>query len=206
MKYARASLLLCLILFAGCKPSSKEIYTIEHYQYPITLTDPNWSEYENTEIDEMLKIPDATLQEMTTNALIQAILEHPKLCELPFYDHDGNGFDAGDIAFYHLESYYAAIKELRQRSDGEKAAKTFGLELLNEYAKKNLSEYDSDSMEFLQLYAINVDFPRMISAIYPNIKFTRIPKDIMQPGIFFHRKIMNLAVAPVYITGRQPIL
>ena len=185
MKRIDLLLLLGLLILVGCdSKANQEADVIEHYQYSITITDSNWSEYESSELDEMLAIPDETLQKMTTNALVQAILEHPKLCELSFYDHDGNGFDAGDIKFYHLENYYTPIRELLQREDGEEAVRTFGIELLNDHAKKNLSELDADSMEYLQLYAINVNFPKMISALYPDIQLIRTPEDVLQPGVF----------------------
>ena len=46
------------------------------------------------------------------------------------------------------------------------------------------SELDADSMEYLQLYAINVNFPKMISALYPDIQLIRTPEDVQQPGVF----------------------
>ena len=75
-----------------------------------------------------------------------------------------------------------------QREDGEEAVRTFGIELLNDHAKKNLSELDADSMEYLQLYAINVNFPKMISALYPDIQLIRTPEDVLQPGVFTIKK------------------
>ena len=81
MKRIDLLLLLGLLILVGCdSKANQEADVIEHYQYSITITDSNWSEYESSELDEMLAIPDETLQKMTTNALVQAILEHPKLC------------------------------------------------------------------------------------------------------------------------------
>lgn len=39
-------------------------------------------------------------------------------------------------------------------------------------------------MEYLQLYVINVNFPKMISALYPDIQLIRTPEDVLQSGVF----------------------
>ena len=81
------------------------------YQFQITLDDKEWETFTTT--DEMIKayqIPTSTLEKMTTNALVETILENPFLIQYMVYK---NTEDALDVHF----KYFNIYNELFSRND-----------------------------------------------------------------------------------------
>lgn len=111
------SLLLCLILvltssaFAAEPTLVIKQYDINHFEYPVTPDDPEWADFTTKqEMIDAISIPDKVLKRMTTEALIDAVLNFPLSMNLFVY----NNFDDARKAF---SSDSDAYRELLTRKD-----------------------------------------------------------------------------------------
>ena len=103
---------ICLFVFVQpVFAQKKERCMTSPYQFQITPDDKEWETFTTT--DEMIKayqIPTSTLEKMTTNALVETILENPFLIQYMVYE---NTEDALDVHF----KYFNIYNELFSRND-----------------------------------------------------------------------------------------
>lgn len=90
---------------------AEKVYSIETFEYAVTTDDAQWAQLNS--IDEMLEvcaIPYAVTGQMTTDALIDAVLDFPLLVNIFLYETEQEGIAA-------LIEECDAYQELRMRSD-----------------------------------------------------------------------------------------
>ena len=106
---------------------------ISVYEYPIVPGDDKWLELEtvNDKI-EVCRIPQETLENMTDQALIQAVLDYPFICDVFAYDEQ-------DLAIRSLEKNCDAYSELIRRDSGKDS-------LINTIEKRNENKKTSRSL------------------------------------------------------------
>ncbi len=124
-----------------------ESYTItEAYQYPIVPGMPEWSQFNS--LDEMIeacKIPKDILRNMSTDALIETVINYPLAINMLAFDSPQDGFDS-------VDSYFDGLQELRNRPDA--------MQKMNLYTTKI-----STMKNFEQLDSV------IASIIFENLKF-----------------------------------
>ena len=138
-------MLSCSLLMAcgGVKDTGMGKNVSKYYEYPITPEDSEWKELGTVaEKIEACRIPIDTLEQMTEEELVQAILDFPFLTDLfvsavlpPSLDFFGDECDA--------------YKELLERENGKEAL----MEKLKEFPKDGSVEtqYQGDALRVLLL-------------------------------------------------------
>lgn len=103
------------------------------YKFPIDTSDKKeWSNLESH--DEMLdvcEIPDTILKDMSTDELINIVLDYPLLIDILAYDSWNDGLEA-------LSQDFNGIRELLNREDGAE-------KLLNAYCKSEITDSESQT-------------------------------------------------------------
>lgn len=125
----------------------QETYTItEAYQYPIVPGMPEWSEFNSLdEMIEVCQIPKDILSNMSTDALIESVINYPLAVNMFAFDSPQNGFDS-------VDSYFNGLQELRNRPDA--------IQKMNIYTKSISTLKDSDQLDSV-----------IASVIFENLKF-----------------------------------
>lgn len=100
--------------------SSVSEYTIDYYEYPITVDSPSWFQYTVLEKVEMLRIPEKILNRMSDEALVQAIVDFPYIGDIYYY---GSGVYDG---VHTVAKYCSALNELITRESGIRTLKSYG--------------------------------------------------------------------------------
>ena len=116
---------------------------IGRYEYPITPEDSEWKELGSVaEKIEVCRIPKETLEKMTEDELVQAVLDFPFVVDLFV---SSTGVPALDV----FEDECDAYKELLQRENGKEAL----MEKLKELPKDDSVEttYQADALRVLLL-------------------------------------------------------
>ncbi len=88
----------------------------------------------------MLRIPDEILDRMTDEALIDAILAYPFLCDLHAY-----GFGTIDEGIETSRSYFSALDELLSRDTAATSLKTYGLASVESIASEITNEVSDEA-------------------------------------------------------------
>lgn len=116
------------------------------YQYPITPADEEWTNFKTSkEMYDSCQIPNHVLTRMTTNALLETVLNYPFLGTYKCYDDY-------EIAARYLCEQFNGLEELFSRSDLTEI-------LLERYAKsKVLTQKDLNENTHLRLGYINTFF------------------------------------------------
>lgn len=111
-----ASVLVCsLVITAFSTDGGQENTSIDSYEYPITPGTTEWEELGTfSRRLDACRIPQETLDAMSTDALVTAVVNFPFLLNLMVYDSVSDGFDC-------LLSQSDALKELLTRDDGADA-------------------------------------------------------------------------------------
>lgn len=106
---------------------------ISVYEYSIVPGDDKWVELETVDDKiEACRIPQETLENMTDQALIQAVLDYPFICDVFAYDEQ-------DLAIRSLEKNCDAYSELIRRDSGKDS-------LINTIEKRNENKKTSRSL------------------------------------------------------------
>ena len=102
---------LCIVVGASAAVEVPE-YTIDTpYEYPVTRDSVEWHNFQTRE--ERLAachVDDEILQNMTTPALVETVLDYPMLSDLYVYDTLEEGIDA-------ISRDFSGIRELEKRDD-----------------------------------------------------------------------------------------
>lgn len=126
---------------AAAEPAEDaSVVPVTHYEYPITPDSPDWFNYTVLEKVEMLRIPDEILDRMTDEALIDAILAYPFLCDLHAY-----GFGTIDEGIETSRSYFSALDELLSRDTAATSLKTYGLASVESIASEITNEVSDEA-------------------------------------------------------------
>lgn len=110
------------------------------YEYKITPKDAEWKNFKSH--DEMVaacRIPSEIVKKMTTEALVNAVMDYPLLIDLLAFNSNEEGIQA-------LLGNSDAFKELTTRTD----AKKYLLEKLSHLTEKNLPE-DSVNIKMIKI-------------------------------------------------------
>lgn len=141
-------LLLCsLLLLAAC---GNEGYSItEPYEYPAYPGTEEWQALvdeglSTPDLRELLRVPEEILQEMTTDALIQTVLDFPYVFEPLAYDDRRSGFDA------HFENN-SGLSELYAREDCLEKCELYLVELEKRHEEEKLRDKGSEERQELYL-------------------------------------------------------
>lgn len=166
------------------KDEEARIYMVEEYLYPITPEDEEWDELVSVEKKlEACRIDEKILKSMTNEALIQAIIDFPFLCELFCY----NSYEKGVDVMSHICDAY---RELLNRDDGKEALvnaidnrkstytinKTAEQEIVDDalsllvlYQQKFIDEFDSREVEMISEFSSLIEFEKIAdSTSYSN--------------------------------------
>ena len=103
-----AASILSLWAVAAFKPTSP--YTIDTpYEYPYVPGTQEWYDFEDVfAMREATQVPDEILQQMTTEALLQTVLDHPLLPEIIC-------FESLKIGYQEVKSRYNCLQEFVTR-------------------------------------------------------------------------------------------
>jgi len=102
-------------LITCSKEDEEPLCIIEHvidaYDYPVKPGSPEWAELtSNDEIDAVLQIPENILYEMSTEGLIETVLNYPRFADIYASENYQISFDV-------LTENFNGFHELLQRSD-----------------------------------------------------------------------------------------
>ena len=106
-------LFIPLFIFAGHNAGGKlaEASMDVPYQYPITPADEAWADFKTSqEMYDACQIPDAVLTRMTTEALLETVLNYPFLGTY-------KGYDDYETAAGYLCGQFNGLDELLARDD-----------------------------------------------------------------------------------------
>lgn len=145
-----------LFIFAGQNAGGKlaEASMDAPYQYPITPADEEWADFKTSqEMYDACQIPDNVLTRMTTEALLETVLNYPFLGTY-------KGYDDYETAAGYLCGQFNGLEELLARDDLTETllaryakSKVLTQEELNENSHLRLGYVDtffeSENLEFL---------------------------------------------------------
>ena len=122
---------------------NQESYTIfETYNYPIRPGSDEWNNMStNSEIIAACAIPEDTLHEMSTDALLVTILDYPLITDMGMYSSFQLGYEA-------MKKYFPALEEFEKRSDARKI-------IVQELGKSNYSD-DTDGESIYRAKVLEV--------------------------------------------------
>ena len=159
------SLNLSITSFAAALP--EEGYTINFpYEYPVSPDDPEWYNFTNN--DDMVaacQIPDTMLCKMTTEALLESVLNYPMQMDIFMHGSLNKGLLA-------VSEYFNGLAELLNRRDLQNVLETkMSIEQLDEH---NSTDYDSYKREKIMtaLYTFNLDVSNPSPNSTPDYVFT----------------------------------
>ena len=121
-------LLLCLAgLLAACGQQQATEYTItEPYQYPIVPETAEWRELKGLDAKiEACEVPEEILENITTEALFQTVLDYPLLINFIVYGNPGDLMKGYRAGFEAILGYCNALQELVERPETQELAEQF---------------------------------------------------------------------------------
>lgn len=140
-------MIFSLTAFANDNKIEEKIYTIkEAYQYPVVPGMPEWSKFNS--LDEMIEacqIPKDILSNMSTDALIETVINYPLAINMFAFDNPQKGFDS-------VNSYFNGFQELGNRPDA--------IQKMNLYTNSISYMKNYDQMDSI-----------IASVIFENLKF-----------------------------------
>lgn len=103
------ALLISLILWFPMNVSAEQIqngqYTITTpWEYPIQPGSQEWASLDIMDAMELLDVPDYIVDQMTTQALIETVINYPLLDNIFGFDNTEMGFDLMRTSFYALDA------------------------------------------------------------------------------------------------------
>jgi hypothetical protein len=116
-----ASLLLAICIFGSCAlPLPDSSYTSDAYDYPVRPGTDEWKALDSTTARyEVCQIPEDTLKNMSTQGLVETVLDYPFFLNYTAYDDMQMGFD-------RLVENFNGLQELYTRRDsGTEVLKVF---------------------------------------------------------------------------------
>lgn len=130
------SLLVVCIVKVAANSQSKEITVA--YEYPIVPGTDEWKQLDtHVKMLEACQIPEEILENLTTQALVETVMNYPLLVEMFAYDTAEAGYQA-------VYNNFNGLRELQERSDA--------IECLEEYA--NTIEMQEDSYSVLAVTCV----------------------------------------------------
>ena len=123
---------LCLV---GCMFNASKQRT-EKYIFPITTDDEIWKTLNQNEKIEETQIPDDILSALTSESLLETILDYPLISNLFSYS-------TMELGFEKVSEQFNGINEFRQREDAGKVV----LEKLS----KMIEDENRDELDFMVL-------------------------------------------------------
>lgn len=96
------------------------------YQYPILPGTDEWEAFESrTEMVEACQIPEHLLDNMTTDALLQTILNYPFLSEMVMFYRTPEECER-ESGFWHIAGEFNGLQEFMKRKDALQSLKRYG--------------------------------------------------------------------------------
>lgn len=121
--------------------SSQRIIT--EYVYPVTPGTDEWDELETfSQRLAACRIPQETLEQMTTSALVNAVLDFPFLGNILIYENTETGFK-------NLLNQCDALRELLTRPDGPNLLSESYLSLTNTMQTRASADYETHGVQIL---------------------------------------------------------
>lgn len=126
-----------------------DVYTIDApYEYPIKPGMDEWDEIlDHAAKVEMLQIPEYILEEMTTRALAETVLNYPYLVDMYAYGNTSQGYEI-------VSETFNGLKELENRLDGLST-------LVEIQQEQNAERGNSRTVQALYLKALIEEMPVM---------------------------------------------
>lgn len=168
IKCKKMILLVVFLMFVGCNPIISKANdlndVVTYYEYPITINSADWFEYSVLEKVEMLKIPQAVLEKMSDDAVVQAVLDYPYLVDIFAYNDIQEGYES-------FANYCSAFGELLKRDSAIQLLETYG-----ESNARSLTSLDS-----FQVHALS-DIQNYL--LYSNARSLGFPSQIGSQTIY----------------------
>ena len=127
MKLKRHLWLLVLLLVPvfGLLPfREKTIQT--PYQYPVQPGTEEWAAFESrVEMAEACQIPQDVLERLSTDALLQTVLDYPLLPEMLMFYRTPEEC-AAEVGFWHIADSFNGLQELMGRRDALSCLEQYG--------------------------------------------------------------------------------
>lgn len=117
--------ILLLIIAVGCFAFQKqEIQT--PYQYPIVPGTEAWENFESRpEMVAACQIPQDILERLSTDALLQTILDYPFLSEMTMFYRTSEECEQ-ELGFWHIANSFNGLQELLNRGDALSTLEQYG--------------------------------------------------------------------------------
>lgn len=149
-------LMLIVILTSGSAvimaKGDNDTNIIESYEYPISNNDPEWATFKTTkEMIAACRIPKDILSSMSTEALVQAVLDYPLLINLHAY----NDYKYGLKALMEQCDAYAMLLTKPDAS----------IKLYNKLIQMNQAKETPDMLQELSLMVILSDDSNIINSL-----------------------------------------
>lgn len=139
-------------------------YTIETpYIYPIVPGTSDWNAFNtHTQKIEACQIPENLLHHMTTQALLETVLDYPLLSDMLVYNTPYEGFDA-------VCNSFNGLSELTTREDAQQAIQKSRIRSFSEYS------LNTNSTDVLCPIYLNV-FSKFLSANSPALQNLKVAR------------------------------
>lgn len=131
--------LTLIVFYRNTYAYSKELNN-KAYEYPVTVYSPEWRNMHSVEERrEACSIPLETLQLMTTDALIETIINYPFFPDIYAYDSLQHGF-------YALSCYFDGVEVLKNRNDVLISLEQYYSEHKDIYTDTDIKKYNLESL------------------------------------------------------------
>lgn len=118
------SLLLITVLCSYFISTNQEIQT--PYQYPVVPGTIEWENFESrSDMIEACQIPQDTLERLSTDALLQTILDYPFLSEMVMFYRTPEEREQ-ELGFWHIANSFNGLQEFMKREDALSTLEEYG--------------------------------------------------------------------------------
>ena len=120
------ALLLSAMVILGVWLISQDRTIDTPYQYPIMPGSAEWAQLESrTEMVKRCQIPQNILRRLSTDALLQTILDYPLLFEMRILYWNNNESDK-ELGFRHIADTFNGLQEFMRRDDALQTLNKYG--------------------------------------------------------------------------------
>lgn len=140
--------LLCSVLFitligvsAMARPPSQDYDRDTPYEYPVVPGTPEWYAF-TTQMQKVhaCQIPDDILQNLTTEALVETVLNYPLSSNMYAYDNIQLGYN-------NLKNQFNGLQELERRKDALTVlSNTYAVTMEIDVSERSLKEYFAEDL------------------------------------------------------------
>ena len=181
------ALLLVLLALSAIAAGCGQKRDIDSYTYEYS-----YEEYERLRLQpddaaylEALNIPEEILPRLTNEALFLALFQHPFLSELRMSAAVGWEFRMQEVEGF-AETYNVMREVLDRKDEMREAFLVFGLEWMNELARRSAEQYTEEEREQMNWspFTAQAVYLRLVPMLYPDVTVIRTPEFEFSAGSF----------------------